>query len=110
MITSALRDTRLLWLTISMVLLAGYFSFESLPRMEDPVLTERAAMINTSVPGASARRVEALVSHQLVKNLRLFEEVKEVRSISVPIFLPSRSLCMMKSKMSMKFGRVSGTS
>ncbi len=84
MITSALRDTRLLWLTISMVLLAGYFSFESLPRMEDPVLTERAAMINTSVPGASARRVEALVSQQLVKNLRLFEEVKEVRSISRP--------------------------
>ncbi len=59
---SYLKDSRLLVLTIVTVLLAGVFSFHALPRMEDPVLTERAALVNTRVPGASARRVESLVT------------------------------------------------
>ena len=33
-----------------------------LPRMEDPVLTQRAAIINTRYPGANAARVETLVT------------------------------------------------
>ncbi len=40
-------------------------------------------MINTSVPGQGSSRRSAGQS-ALVKNLRLFEEVKEVRSISRP--------------------------
>lgn len=77
-----LRDSRLLFLTISSLLIAGLFSFFALPRMEDPVLTERAAMVNTRVPGASARRVESLVTEKIVEKIREFDEVKEVRSTS----------------------------
>lgn len=77
-----LKDSRLLVLTITTVLLAGVFSFHALPRMEDPVLTERAALVNTRVPGASARRVESLVTERIVQRLREFDEVKEVRSTS----------------------------
>ena len=82
MILSLLKDTRLLILTLATITIAGVFCFDALPRMEDPVLTERAAMVNTRVPGASARRIESLVTEKIVEKIREFDEVKEVRSTS----------------------------
>ena len=50
--------------------------------MEDPVLTQRAAIINTQLPGASAERVEALITEKLEEELQEIEEIKEIRSTS----------------------------
>ncbi len=82
MTLSLLKDTRLLLLTLTSILIAGIFSFDALPRMEDPVLTERAALVNTRVLGSSARRIESLVTERIVEKVRGFDEVKEVRSTS----------------------------
>lgn len=84
MITTFLKDTRLLVLTITTIVLAGVSSFLVLPRMEDPVLTERAAIINTRFIGADADRVESLVTDKIVNELREFDEVKEISSMSRP--------------------------
>ncbi len=84
MITLFLKDTRLLVLTILTIVLAGISSFLILPRMEDPVLTERAAIINTRLVGADADRVESLVTDKLINQLREFDEVKEISSMSRP--------------------------
>ncbi len=75
-------NRRLLVLTISLILVAGMSSYYLLPRMEDPVLTQRAAIINTLYPGASAERVEALVTEKLEEELQEIEEIKEMRSSS----------------------------
>jgi len=75
-------NRRLLMLTISLILVAGSSSYYLLPRMEDPVLTQRAAIVNTLYPGASAKRVEALVTEKLEEELQEIEEVKEMRSSS----------------------------
>lgn len=75
-------NRRLLALTISLILVAGLSSYYLLPRMEDPVLTQRAAIINTVFPGASAERVEALVTEKLEEELQEIEEIKEMRSSS----------------------------
>jgi len=75
-------NRRLLVLTICLILVAGLSSYYLLPRMEDPVLTQRAAIINTLFPGASAERVEALVTEKLEEELQEIEEVKEMRSSS----------------------------
>ncbi len=75
-------NRRLLVLTISLILVAGSSSYYLLPRMEDPVLTQRAAIINTLFPGASAERVEALVTEKLEEELQEIEEIKEMRSSS----------------------------
>jgi len=75
-------NRRLLALTISLILVAGLSSYYLLPRMEDPVLTQRAAIINTLYPGASAERVEALVTEKLEEELQEIEEIKEMRSSS----------------------------
>jgi multidrug efflux pump len=78
------RDSRLLILVISLILVAGLSSYAVLPRLEDPVLTRRAALVNTLLPGADAERVEALVTEKIEDELQEIEEIKEVRSSSRP--------------------------
>ena len=75
-------NRRLLVLAICLILVAGGSSYYLLPRMEDPVLTQRAAIINTRYPGASGERVEALVTEKLEEELQEIEEIKEMRSSS----------------------------
>ena len=73
------RNPRLLVLTIGLILVAGLSSFLIMPRMEDPLLTSRAANVNTAFPGADAQRVEALVTEKLEEELREIDEIKELR-------------------------------
>ena len=56
------RNIRLLVLTIVMIVVWGFVSFQSLPRQEDPELVSRVAVVQTAYPGANAERVEALVT------------------------------------------------
>ena len=65
MSTLFLRNPRLTLLTIGLVCVAGLSSYVILPRMEDPLLTERAAFILTSLPGADAEQVESLVTEPI---------------------------------------------
>ncbi len=76
------RHPRLLILAISLIVVAGISSFLVLPRMEDPLLTQRVSIITTIYPGADAERVEALVTEPIEHVLREIEEIKEVRSSS----------------------------
>lgn len=75
-------DSRLLSLIILMILVAGLSSIAVLPRMEDPVLARRVALVNTRMPGADAKRVETLVTEKIENRLRDIEEIKEIRSVS----------------------------
>ncbi|MDG2220951.1 MAG: efflux RND transporter permease subunit [Rubripirellula sp.] len=76
------RNPRLLVLTIALILVSGLSSYYVLPRMEDPLLTERVALATTLFPGADAERVESLVTEKLEEELREIEEIKELRSLS----------------------------
>ncbi|MEO9592772.1 efflux RND transporter permease subunit [Rhodopirellula bahusiensis] len=75
-------DRRLLVLILALILVAGLSSLAILPRMEDPVLARRVALVNTSLPGAGAERVEALITEKIEDRLRDIEEIKELRSVS----------------------------
>lgn len=76
------RNRRLLTLTICLILVAGLAALHTLPRMEDPVLTQRAAIVNTVFPGANAARVETLVTDVIEDAVQEVEEIKELRSVS----------------------------
>lgn len=69
-------------LAIGLILVIGLSSAMVLPRMEDPLLTPRAANIITAVPGADASRVEALVTEKLEDALSEIKQIKEIRSNS----------------------------
>lgn len=76
------RNPRLLLLVVGLILVAGLSSALVLPRMEDPILRERVANINTFFPGADAERVESLVTEKIEDELLEIEEIKELRSVS----------------------------
>jgi multidrug efflux pump subunit AcrB len=76
------RNRYLLWLTVVLTLLTGGLATLSLPITEDPIITNRGPLVITAVPGASAERVEALVTTVIEEKLREIPEIKEVGSTS----------------------------
>ena len=76
------RNIRLLILTFILIIAWGMVSFESLPRQEDPELISRIAVVKTAFPGASAERVEALVTEVLEGEIAEIEEIKTLQSDS----------------------------
>jgi multidrug efflux pump subunit AcrB len=76
------RNIRLLILTIIVIVVWGFSAFFSLPRLEDPEQTPRNAVITTSFPGASAERVESLVTERLEQELLEIEEIDKLESTS----------------------------
>ncbi|MEW4528723.1 efflux RND transporter permease subunit [Maioricimonas sp. JC845] len=78
------RNPRLTLLTVCLILVSGVSSFSMMPRMEDPMLSERVALVNTLLPGADAIRVESLVTEKLEHELLEIPEIKEIRSQSRP--------------------------
>lgn len=82
--TRLVYDRRMMVLIVLLVVVAGLSSVTILPRMEDPVLNKRVAIVTTQLPGADATRVEALVTEKIEDRLREIEEIKELRSQSRP--------------------------
>jgi multidrug efflux pump len=76
------RNPRITVLFVALILVAGLSSYQLLPRMEDPLLVPRFAMIQTVYPGAGAERVESLVTDPIEDELQEVDEIKEVRSVS----------------------------
>lgn len=79
-----LTNTRLLVLFIALLLVSGLSALSTLPRAEDPALTNRWATVTTAYPGASAERVEALITETLESALRSLDEIKLIESQSRP--------------------------
>ncbi|MEM9927543.1 MAG: efflux RND transporter permease subunit [Cyanobacteria bacterium P01_D01_bin.50] len=82
MFTIFYRNSRLLILTIILITVWGISSFFTLPRLEDPELVSRAAVITTFFPGADAERVEALVTEKIEDKLPEIEEIDNFESTS----------------------------
>lgn len=84
--TAFFRKGHLLVLSIIIILVAGLSAINSLPRLEDPRIDLRNVTVLTSFSGASAERVEALVSDVLEDELRQLYEIKEIKSTSTAGF------------------------
>jgi multidrug efflux pump len=76
------RNRHLLVVSLLTIMLAGLSAFLSLPRIEDPRITTRNATIITPLPGASATRVEALVTKTIEDRLRELPEIRTIESTS----------------------------
>jgi multidrug efflux pump subunit AcrB len=82
MFTLFYRNTRLLILTIILISVWGISSYFALPRLEDPELVSRNAMVKTFFPGADAERVENLVTEKIENKLTEIEEINKYDSTS----------------------------
>ncbi|MBE9100860.1 efflux RND transporter permease subunit [Vacuolonema iberomarrocanum] len=76
------RNTRLLILSLILIVVWGLSSYQLLPRLEDPELVSRSATITTLLPGADAERVEVLVTEKIEEEIAEVEEVLTYESTS----------------------------
>ena len=76
------RNARLLVLSIVLIVVWGVSAFFTLPRLEDPELTSRTAIVKTFLPGADAERIEALVTEKIEGELSEIEEIETYESAS----------------------------
>lgn len=76
------RNRQLLLLTLTLVIVWGLSALFTLPRLEDPEITQRYAQVVTFLPGATPERVESLVTEPLEDELAELEEVDFIESTS----------------------------
>lgn len=77
-----LANSRLLILLIAILIVSGSAALYSLPRIEDPIISNRFANVNILFPGATAQRVEVLVTEPVETTLKGISEIKEISSVS----------------------------
>lgn len=82
LVKSFVDNGRVVALVIALLIVSGLGALSTLPRSEDPFITGRSATVLTPFPGASAERVEALVTEKLENKLRELEELKHITSAS----------------------------
>lgn len=82
MIRYFVKNGRLMSLVIVLLIVAGLGALNSLPRTEDPRITNRVASIITLLPGASAERIEVLVTEKIEQKLRKLPEINILTSNS----------------------------
>ncbi len=79
---AAIENSRITAVALLIILLAGFSSYQSLPRNEDPGFIIRTALIMTYFPGASPERVAQLVTDKLEKTIQEIPELDFVKSES----------------------------
>lgn len=82
MFTLFYRNVRLLVLTIILISVWGVLSYFALPRLEDPELVERVAVVKTFLPGANAERIESLITDKIEDELVEVSEIDSYQSTS----------------------------
>jgi multidrug efflux pump subunit AcrB len=82
MSTLLYRHHRALTLVLIIILAGGISSLLTIPREEDPTITNRIVVIITPFPGADAERVESLVTERIEDELREISEIETIRSNS----------------------------
>ena len=75
-----MRRPVLFWSLMGAILVAGFLSFLYMPKLEDPAVAVKQAMVVVPYPGASAHEVELEVAQLMEDELRALPEVKKVKS------------------------------
>ena len=84
MIRSFVKNGRLMSLVIILLIVAGLAALSTLPRTEDPRIQNRIASVITYMPGASAERIEVLISEKIEQKVRKLSEINLITSVSRP--------------------------
>ena len=70
----------LFWSSMVAILIAGMLSFIQMPKLEDPAVSTKQAMVVVPWPGASAHEMELKVARMMEDELRALPNVKKVRT------------------------------
>lgn len=68
----------LMWSFMAAILIAGLLSFIRMPKLEDPVVPVKQAVVVVARPGASVHEMELQVAQQVEESLRTLSDVRKV--------------------------------
>ena len=78
------RNPRLLIMALVLIVASGVGAFVNSPRLEDPVLSKRVAVVSINYPGANTDRVDSLVTTKIEDAIRGIAEIKTIQTRSRP--------------------------
>ena len=78
-----LNNSKLVSFFVAILVLGGIISYYIMPKLEDPAIKVKQAMVVTTYPGASAHEVELEVTDRLEKAIREMSGIDNVQSQSM---------------------------
>ena len=75
-----MKRPTLFWSLMTFILIAGVLAFLQMPKLEDPAVSVKQAMIIVPYPGATAHEVELKVAQTMEDELRALPNVKKIKS------------------------------
>ena len=75
-----MRRPVLFWSLMAAIVIAGVLAFVQMPKLEDPAVSGKQAMVVVAWPGASAHDVELDVAQLMEDELRALPNVKKVKT------------------------------
>ncbi len=74
----ALNNSRTVIMTILLVIVGGIYAFMDLPKLEDPFITIREAVVVAKYPGMPVEQVERLITRPIEEKIRSLGEVDDI--------------------------------
>mgnify|MGYP001397384460 CR=1 FL=1 len=75
-----MRRPLLFWSLMAAIVIAGVLAFVQMPKLEDPAVSTKQAMVVVPWPGASAYEIELKVAQLVEDELRALPNVKKVKT------------------------------
>lgn len=75
-----MKRTTVFWSLMGAIILAGILAFLNMPKLEDPAVPVKQAMVVIPYPGASAHEVELNVAQLMEEELRTLPDVYKNQS------------------------------
>jgi multidrug efflux pump subunit AcrB len=75
----AINNSRTVILTILLVIVGGIYAFKVLPKLEDPFITIREAVVMAQYPGMPVEQVERLIARPIEEKIRSMGEVDDIK-------------------------------
>ncbi len=75
-----MRRPRIFWSFVAAIVIAGILSFIQMPKLEDPAVSAKQAMVVVSWPGADAHEMELKVAQMMEEELRALPNVHKVKT------------------------------
>ena len=76
----ALNNTRTVVMVILLVMAGGLYAYKDLPKLEDPFITIREAVVYAQYPGMPVEQVERLITRPIEEEIRTMGEVDDIEN------------------------------
>jgi multidrug efflux pump subunit AcrB len=75
----ALNNSRTVLMSIFLIIVGGIYAFMALPKLEDPFITIREALVVAKYPGMPVEQVERLITRPIEEKIRSMGEIDKIK-------------------------------